>query len=240
MKIGIVEDEAVIAELIKMSLVSFGYEVIEPVENYTEAIKMITTQKPDLVILDIHLAGTKSGIDLAEYINKEHNIPFIFLTAFADKATVEKAKPVNPSAYLIKPFKQEELFTTIEISLNNFNKNYATNKPEQIEDHSKKNDYIFIKEGLVFQKIFVNDIIFLESEHVYVTIHTTTKKHLVRTTMKDILETLDQNIFIRIHKSFSININHVQSVDTYNVKIGDAKLPVGKNHKEVLFKKLGL
>ena len=58
--------------------------------------------------------------------------------------------------------------------------------------------------------------------------------------MKDLLETLDQNTFIRIHKSFSININHVQSVDTYTVKIGDAKLPIGKNHKEVLFEKLGL
>lgn len=240
MKIGIVEDEALIAELIKMSLISFGYEVIEPVQNYTEAIKMIAAQKPDLVILDIQLAGTKSGIDLAEYINKEHSIPFIFLTAFADKATVEKAKPVNPSAYLIKPFKQEELFTTIEISLNNFNKTNAAQKPEHIEESSTKNKYIFIKEGLVFQKIFVNDILFLESEHVYVTVHTTTKKHLVRTAMKDLLETLDQNTFIRIHKSFSININHVQSVDTYTVKIGDAKLPIGKNHKEVLFEKLGL
>ena len=152
MKIGIVEDEALIAELIKMSLMSFGYEVIEPVQNYTEAIKMIAAHKPDLVILDIQLAGTKSGIDLAEYINKEHSIPFIFLTAFADKATVEKAKPVNPSAYLIKPFKQEELFTTIEISLNNFNKTNAAQKPEHIEESSTKNKYIFIKEGLVFQK----------------------------------------------------------------------------------------
>src|SRR5690348_12950127 len=103
-KIGIVEDELIIAEKIKLLLEGMGYLICEPVSSYDEALAMIEKEKPDMLLLDINLNDKKDGIDLAEQVNRQHRIPFIFLTANSDRATIERAKKVNPNAYLVKPF----------------------------------------------------------------------------------------------------------------------------------------
>lgn len=82
-------------------------------------MEIIPRQKPDILLLDIQLSGNKDGIDVAEKVNKDFNIPFIFLTANSDVATVERAKNVSPHAYLVKPFRKNELFTSIELCLHN-------------------------------------------------------------------------------------------------------------------------
>jgi DNA-binding LytR/AlgR family response regulator len=236
-KIGIVEDEVLISELIKISLEKSGYEAIEPVTNYTEAIKMIETYKPDFLIIDVQLSGSKDGIDLASYVNENHKLPFIFLTANSDKATIERAKQVNPFAYLVKPFKSEELFTTIEICLNNYN----SRKPElKTNVRATAKDSIFVKDSTVFHKILCKDILYLESDHVYVNLHTINKRYLIRSSMKDLYENLDPNIFLKIHKSYIINSDHVQTIDPNFVEINKVKLPISKNYKNELFLKLGL
>ena len=112
-KIGIVEDELLIAEKIKMILVDIGYEVCEPVSSYNEAVEMFKIKKPDIVLLDINLGGEKDGIDIAAEINKHYHLPFIFLTANSDGATIERAKEVKPFAYLVKPFTKDELFAKL-------------------------------------------------------------------------------------------------------------------------------
>src|ERR1700748_3650093 len=119
-KIGIVEDEVIIAEGINSTLKQLGYAVAEPACNYTEALTMMAEEKPDLMLLDITLNGSKDGIDLAWKIKELYNIPFIFLTANADAATVKRAKETEPPAYLVKPFNKDELYASIEICLHNF------------------------------------------------------------------------------------------------------------------------
>ena len=105
-KIGIVEDEMLIALGISEALKELGYDVTEVANSYTEALEMIVNEKPDILLLDIQLSGHKDGIDLAWKIKNDFQIPFIFLTANADLATVERAKNVSPQAYLIKPFRK--------------------------------------------------------------------------------------------------------------------------------------
>ena len=80
-KVLVVEDEIIIADNICDSLIDLGYEVTEPAINYTEAILIIEKEKPDIAILDIHLSGKKTGIDIAKKINENYNFPFIFLTS---------------------------------------------------------------------------------------------------------------------------------------------------------------
>ena len=120
LKVLVVEDEIIIADNICRTLQSLGYEVFEPALNFSEAVASIENEKPDIAILDIHLAGAKTGIDLAKKINHSYNFPFIFLTANADVSVVNNVKKVAPQAYLIKPFSKNELYTSIEIAIHNF------------------------------------------------------------------------------------------------------------------------
>lgn len=94
-KILVVEDEIIIADDICDILSELGYDTLEPVINYSEAIEAIEKYKPDLAILDIQLAGSKDGIDLAWKIKEDYQLPYIFLTSHADPATVERAKKSN-------------------------------------------------------------------------------------------------------------------------------------------------
>src|SRR5436190_6769504 len=121
-KIGIVEDEAIIADSLSHTLQQLKYDVAEPVASYSQALEMIESEKPDLLLIDIHLSGSKDGIDLAWKIKEDYDLPFIFLTANADAATVERAKNTEPPAYLVKPFNKDDLYTSIEICFHNYNK----------------------------------------------------------------------------------------------------------------------
>jgi CheY-like chemotaxis protein len=99
-KIAIVEDEMIIASVIQDCLQKLNYEVVNPVMSYNEAIEMLFTEQPDLVIIDIRISGSKDGIELAEYIRENYSIPFIYLTANSDKETLSRAKKTTPNAYL--------------------------------------------------------------------------------------------------------------------------------------------
>src|SRR5205809_4408605 len=122
-KICIVEDEILIAMDIANSLKEFGYDVTDIATNYTTAIEIIERDKPDIVLLDIQLDGHLDGIDLAGKIKKDYELPFIFITANADTATFERAKQTLASAYLVKPFKAKDIYTSIELALYNFCQN---------------------------------------------------------------------------------------------------------------------
>ena len=103
LKIGIVEDELIIANLIANTLKKIGYQTTKIASTYNEALEMLDAEKPDVVLLDIQIKGSKDGIELAHTINTNYNIPFIFLTANADAATLERAKATNPPAFLVLP-----------------------------------------------------------------------------------------------------------------------------------------
>ncbi len=112
----IVEDEALIAEDIADLCRLNGYTVAGTAYRASEALHMIEEAMPTLVLLDINLEDELSGIDIAEYLQKHHTIPFIFLTSYADKNTLEKAKSTGPLSYIVKPFNKEQLYSTIEIA----------------------------------------------------------------------------------------------------------------------------
>lgn len=116
-KVLVVEDEAIVALDIKNALLKLGYEVVACATNADEAIASITTILPDIIIMDIHLNHSKDGIETAEAIQKIANIPILYLTAFADDETIRRAVNTNPIGYLIKPFKREELKSTILLGL---------------------------------------------------------------------------------------------------------------------------
>lgn len=237
-KIGIVEDELIIAEKIKKLLLGMGYEVCDPVSSYSEALQMIKEEKPDMLLLDINLNDTKDGIDLAEKVNELFQLPFIFLTANSDSATIERAKKVKPNAYLVKPFNKDELYAAIEIVFNNYKSSVAVeSQPQQIT----LKDFIFIKENHRFVKLQFNEIIYIESCENYVVVHTKDKKsNIVRSTFTDFLEQLPSSKFIRTHRGYAVQLSFIENIEPTELQAQGFKVPVSASYKAELFTRLGI
>ncbi|SHL96942.1 LytTR family DNA-binding domain-containing protein [Chitinophaga sp. CF418] len=236
-KIGIVEDEMIIALGISNTLQELGYDVTEPATSYTEALDMIATEKPDLLLVDIQLSGYKDGIDLAAKIRLDPGIPFMFLTANADPVTVKRAKEVHPHAYLVKPFRKDDIYTAIELCLHNYG---ASKQRKQVEGNYIVNNAIFIKQGSLFHKVKIEDILYLESDNVYVNVYTASGKLLVRNTLQDYIELIGSPLFVRVHRSYAVNINHIEAINTEYLVINKIEIPVSKAFRDSLFRHLKL
>ncbi len=116
-RILIVEDEKIIALDLQRRLERFGYVICDTSADGEDAVVKARQHRPDIILMDIMLAGAVDGIDAAKIIKRELQLPVIFLTAYADERTLERAKEAEPFGYILKPFKERELYTTIDIAL---------------------------------------------------------------------------------------------------------------------------
>jgi diguanylate cyclase (GGDEF)-like protein/PAS domain S-box-containing protein len=130
-QILIVEDESIVAEDIKGILEEFGYSVIGIADSAEEAISKVAQTKPNLVLMDIRLKGKMDGVEAAERIWRNYQIPIVYLTANADIKTLQRAKATEPFGYIIKPFQERELQTAVEIALKRYYTEKQTKDREQ-------------------------------------------------------------------------------------------------------------
>jgi len=116
-KILIVEDERIVAEDIESSLIARGYETTAIVSSGEAALKAVEAEKPDVILMDIVISGQWSGIETSAIIKKKYGIPVVFVTAYADESTLEKAKLTEPFGYLVKPFNEKDIKSAIELAI---------------------------------------------------------------------------------------------------------------------------
>ncbi|MGI2335283.1 MAG: response regulator [Dehalogenimonas sp.] len=116
-KILVVEDEGITAQDIQMSLEAMGYHVIGPASNGNDALILAEEHRPDLALMDIVLKGPHTGISTAIELKNRFTIPVMYLTAYADTATLEQAKQAEPLGYLTKPFNENDLRAAVEMAL---------------------------------------------------------------------------------------------------------------------------
>nr|WP_319375846.1 response regulator [uncultured Methanoregula sp.] len=129
----VVEDELIIAENLKVTLTGMGYEVPPVAGTSDEALSTADSCLPDLILMDIILEGSPiDGVETARRIRSRHDIPVVFVTAYADDETLERVKVTEPSAYILKPFNERELYSAIELALHR----------HRIEQEVKKRDNI--------------------------------------------------------------------------------------------------
>jgi len=119
-RIIIVEDEALIAAELKSTLQLMGHKVIGHSMNGDKALDLFAREDADLILLDICIKGTLTGIDLAKVIRKKYHVPFVFLTSFSDKVTLDLVKDTMPYGYIVKPFNENDLKVNIELALHKF------------------------------------------------------------------------------------------------------------------------
>jgi len=129
-RILIVEDEPVIATNLSMYLNNNDFSVSGVAYDFEEAVTQLQQNTPDAAILDIGMENNDDGINLAEIINSKYRIPFIFVTSYADKETLQKAKRVEPSGYIVKPFNEKTLLASLEIAISNFANKSNRSVPE--------------------------------------------------------------------------------------------------------------
>lgn len=113
----IVEDEILIAEELKERLALLGFSVIAAVDSAEQGIAIATRERPDLVLMDIRLKGAKDGVQAATEIYERVDVPLVYLTAHSDQLTVDRAKQTHYDGFILKPFRAQELRSTIEIAM---------------------------------------------------------------------------------------------------------------------------
>ena len=149
----IVEDEALVATEIEMILRRLGYRIAGNTRNGDEALDLLVTRRPDLALLDINIKGTRNGIDLAKHIREKHQLPFVFLTAFSDRATLNEVGKTMPYGYVVKPFNERDLLSSIELALHKFESEQSGGFPTQMELNNHLNTPLTQREYEVLQQL---------------------------------------------------------------------------------------
>ena len=213
-KILVIDDEVLIAELIKSYLSSFGFSEIFLAHTRNTAIQAINHVQPDLVLLDLHLQQPKDGLDIAKILDEKGDLPYIFITANADMLIIQEAIHTKASSYITKPVKKADLFAAIQIALK------ANSKPET--------SFLLIKEHNNNVKISYDEILYIESNSNYINIFTRTQKIMTRQSLDWAEQELPENQFMRIHRSYIVNIRAVQRTHSKSVFIGDIEIPISR------------
>ncbi len=248
-KVLIVEDESIVAKDIHNILQKNNFEIVGVANNADTALNYIAQDKPDIILMDIMIKGNMNGIELSHKIKEEYDLPVVFLTAYSDLSTLEKAKVVEPYAYITKPFKNADILSAIEITLFRFKKDQERKREREILYsivENKENDagthLIFVKSGGKMIKIKYEDIYVVEALKDYVTFHTKQGRYIVHATMKLIEDKLGKKEFIRAHRSYIVRIDKIQSIDNQEIVLESfpKTIPIGGNYKDEVYQRLNL
>jgi DNA-binding LytR/AlgR family response regulator len=231
----------IIAEDLKDILENLGYSVEGIAISAREALQLIEEYSPDLLLLDIHLKGGKDGIDLAHEIRDHYRIPFIFLTSHADKQTLLRAREVNPYGYILKPFEDQAIDAAIQIALANFEKDMNQVSQSDRSDHGSDmilNDSLFVRSNGMLVKIRFADILYLEADGNYTNVYAKDKRFALRSILKALEEKLTSHHFVRIHKSYLVNLAQIDAIDSQSVHIGNKEIPISRSQHSWLLNQI--
>lgn len=233
----VVEDDPLIRDNIRLSLEDDGYWVVGVCGEAEQALVEIGRSNPDIVLLDIHLKGKKDGIWLAEKINTQFQLPIVFVTSYSDKQTVEKVKGVAPMGYIVKPFRESDLRTNIEIALS---RSKTEKKQAPKEDRPQEINSIFVKCDKGWTGILLHEITYLEACDNYTYVYLGKDRIMVRSTLKNFLEKLPEKIVVRCHRTYAVNLQKVRSITSSHLLLEAKTVPIGSNYRANLISQLVL
>lgn len=235
--VGVLDDEVVICETLVKYLTELGYHVPDYALNYQEAIDLVDRIQPDIMLLDINIRDSLTGIDFARHLREHHHIPLIYISSYSDPRTIESAKGTQPNGYLLKPFTKDDLFVAIEVAINNFSREPAAPKPES---RSLISDALFVKHENLYVKVPFEEIVFIKSDGVYLEIHTFDNRYIYRETMKNMMDLLPEEYFFQVHRSYIINTGKITALNHEFVVLGKELIPISKSQRENLLSRINL
>ena len=192
-----------------------------------KALEFLNTQAADVIFLDIQMPQL-TGLQISRIISKD--IKVIFTTAYPDFAL--EGFELNAVDYLLKPISFERFYQAVS-KLN-------TEPKKEVSSNSNSSDFIFVKtDGKnKFQKLFLDEILYVESLQNYVCIHTKQQQIITHSSLKNVIESLPSTDFIQIHKSYVIFLKHIESTDNFSVFINAKELPIGATFKDAFFERI--
>ncbi len=218
MKILIVEDDLLIAEMLKRMLGKLGYKVCQICSNYATTIKFLEENSSiDLVFLDINLNDDKNGVDIGAELNSKYSLPFIYLTSYSDPKTIKSASKTLPENYLVKPFNETMLLSALAVI------------EQKIAVREKS---VIIKNGTDKIKILNSEIDFIKAEGNYIEISTKTKRFVVRNSLEHFMTELNDNSFIRTHRSYIVNLRSVLKIKNQVLFVFDNEIPLSRKYRD--------
>lgn len=236
-RILIVEDEFIIASNLKLVLEDLGYEPLTPAGNKKEALEILKQEEVDLAILDINLDGKNEGIEIGQFIQDQIHIPFIYLTSNADKATILDAKKTKPRSYLIKPFNEHDIYSSIEMAMaDRDEQTAATDEDEKLNILS---DCLFVKLGSKFYKVEIKDITHIEADGKMMNLFTLQgQKFSIRSSLEGLFHQLKPFHFVRIHRGYCINTLHLEVINSDFVQVNKQEIPLGRSYRDDLLNRI--
>lgn len=229
----IVDDEPLALEVLSSFIARIPYLVLEG--QYTDpffAMEHLRKKKVDLLFVDIQMPDI-SGIELVKTLNNPPKI--VFTTAFSSYAI--EGFNLNAMDYLLKPIAFDRFLVAV-----NKVRDYMELSEAALEVHQPEEkdvpEYMFVKSNYKDIKINFNEVLYIEGSEDYIKIHTTTKKVMTLLSMKGVMEKLPENQFIRIHRSFIVAIDKIESKSNERITIGKQSLPIGASYLNEVSKRL--
>ncbi len=231
----IVEDMGVTRAALISVLQRAGYQYAGSASSAEKAWLEIPQKEITIVIIDVNLTGSKDGIWLAKKIREFKDCAIVFLTAYGSDAILEKIHSTDPDGYIMKPFNNPTLLSSVRLACRNFGKRSQEKNVEEIEP-------VIIKSRIGTVKINKADLIYLKSEGNYVHLNTASTTYEVRGKLDDVLLMLDYEKLYRIHRRYAVNIDKIKAIDKNSILVSiNQELPVSKSFNyEEMIKRLNL
>ncbi|HRD82899.1 MAG: response regulator [Saprospiraceae bacterium] len=239
--IYIVEDDPIIGADLADRLQEMGHQAAGPFADGESAYEHLSVRAPDLIIMDIQLEGAWDGIETARRIMAKCAAPIIFLTSNSDDATFKEAKATLPAAFLSKPFRGRDLKYSIELALSNRAKETASEAPSaQPEEQAYiLEDRLFVKIKDRWVRILLQDIQWAEADDYACKVAVGDKEMFVGQTLGKFGEALAAKPeFMRVHRSFIVNLKYVDQIGDMYLYIGRKQIPLSKTLKDELFNRI--
>lgn len=220
-KVLIVEDDHLAVDVIKNHLSDQGYTVAGVASSFQEAVNLYRRLSPDIVLIGFRLSGQKTGIDFAKFLQgTSSRPPFIYLVGKSDRQLASLAKSTTPAGFLSKPIHSGTLLSTVRKAL--FAARQSDTRPQNISIKSR---------GIKFL-IPQNEICYLQADHVYVNLFLTEGRSLLqRSTLVDLTERLDEDSFVQTHRSYVVNLQHVENYDQQYAFVRGDRIPISRSRR---------
>ncbi len=243
LKILVVEDDFLQAEDMIYNLNLWGYEVTNHVDMGENVLSAIQENKPDLILMDIDLAGKMDGIQTATEVNKKYQIPIIYLTGLLHPKLYERAKPTRPSAYLLKGDTDENIFRAIDLALHNFQEKKSAQPDKSTQELFGMvggDEFIFIRQNQTHKKLYLKDILWVEGMAGNgIKIQTADKEHLLFSVRPSDFEKREFSTnLMRVHRSWIVNFSHIDEIEGRTIYIGKQAIPIGEKYWNTVRKRL--
>lgn len=220
-RVLIVDDEVLIAETLKDYLQKLGFKQIKMTHSKKETFELLSFWKPHIALLDIRMEELYDGLEIGQQFKLDYKIPFMYVTAHSDMEMTQRILKSKPDGYITKPIRINELMINLGMVIQRF---------QEVQNEI----LVEFKNGYDIERIHLSELLYIKAEGNYVEIYLQSRKVVVRNTLEAILQEINNEIIVRIHRSFAVNTHKIKKRSNTEIDLGEVQLPISRSYSQVL------